>query len=139
LHAIGRLDLMQVLFDSVFVAPAVATEIQRFALPQWIQVSEPGVGAMEMTLPGVLGAGETETILLSLRMCPDITIPDESAARAVARTLGINITGVLGLLLAGKKLGLLASVRADVDALRAFGFHIAPKLYRDVIDLASEQ
>ena len=92
-----------------------------------------------MTFPEGLGPGETETILLSLRMCPNITILDEGAARAVASALGINITGVLGLLLAGKRRGLLSSVRADVDSLRDFGFHISAKLYRDVVELAGER
>ena len=139
LHAIGRLELMQGLFDSVLVAPAVALEIRRFALPEWIRVAEPAVETSAITLPGGLGPGETETILLSLQMRPDITILDESAARAAARALGINITGVLGLLVAGKKRGLPVSVRTDVDVLRAFGFHISAKLYRDVIDLAGEE
>ena len=115
---IGRLDLMQVLFDSVFVAPGVAAEIESFALPQWIEVSEPVAGTAGMTFPQGLGRGETETILLSLRMCPDITILDEGAGGG--KVVGDQHHGGAGLPLAGKSRGLLSFARADVNALRAF-------------------
>jgi predicted nucleic acid-binding protein len=51
---------------------------------------------------------------------------------------GVFVTGVLGLLLLSKKVGLLNSIRDEVDRLVAGGFHISPSLCRSVISRAGE-
>jgi predicted nucleic acid-binding protein len=53
------------------------------------------------------------------------------------RQLGMRVTGVLAVLLRGKKMGHLEAIKPEIDALRAKAhFFIAPDLERAVLSLA---
>lgn len=85
-----------------------------------------------------MGAGESEAIALALEIKADLVLLDDRAARRLAVVLGVPLIGTLGLLLRAKRAGLIPSVRARMDALRALPFHIAPKLYEEVSKAAGE-
>jgi hypothetical protein len=51
-----------------------------------------------------LHRGEAEAIALALEIKADWLLMDEREGRAVARQLGLQVTGVLGVLLRGKKM-----------------------------------
>lgn len=59
--------------------------------------------------------------------------------RHAAQRMGLKVTGTLGILIAAKDRGLLASVRPLLDALRAdAGFWIGESLYNAVVVAAKE-
>ena len=117
---------------------AVALEIQSFRLPQWISVHDsyepPGMQPFRMNL----GRGETEAIWLSIRLPADQLIMDDEDARAEARRQGILVTGTLGILLRAKQTALFSSIRKEMDALRAAGFHISKRVYNELLMRAGE-
>jgi predicted nucleic acid-binding protein len=86
-----------------------------------------------------LDVGEAEAIALALFRKADLLCIDERKGRAIAGSLGLSITGLLGMLLAEKRAGRLASIR---DCLRELvdraDFFISPPLIRDVIEAAGE-
>ena len=64
---------------------------------------------------------------------------DESEARRVASTFGIEKTGAIGVLLRAKLERRIESVRTDLDKLRTeAGFWIDETLFRKVIEAAGE-
>lgn len=65
-------------------------------------------------------------------------ILDERKARRLAMTLGLKVTGTLGLLLVAKQSGLLTSLRAAVATLRSHGIWLNDELAASVISLAGE-
>jgi hypothetical protein len=138
LRAIDRLELLQRLFGQVLIPPAVFSEIQSFLLPQWVNIrtlTEPiGILPFEVSL----GRGETEAIVLSIQLPADRLILDDAAARGEARRRGLFVIGTLGILLTAKQNGLVASVRREMDALRAASFHISPRVYNTVAIAADE-
>jgi predicted nucleic acid-binding protein len=84
--------------------------------------------------------GEAEAIALALEMKADWLLIDEREGRAMARQLGMRVTGVLGVSLRGKKMGHLEAIKPEIDALRAKAhFFIAPDLERAVLSLADEE
>jgi predicted nucleic acid-binding protein len=57
----------------------------------------------------------------------------------MARQLGLHVTGVLGALLRGKRMGHLEAIKPEIDALRAKAhFFIAPDLERAILSHAAE-
>jgi hypothetical protein len=81
--------------------------------------------------------GEAEAIALALEMKADWLLIDEREGRAMARQLGMRVTGVLAVLLRGKKMGHLEAIKPEIDALRAKAhFFVAPDLERAVLSLA---
>jgi predicted nucleic acid-binding protein len=84
------------------------------------------------------GGGETEAIHLALHLRPDRLLLDDGEGRREAQRLGLRLTGVLGLLVAAKRIGLLPAVRPDVDTLRASGFRVSAGLYMELLESCGE-
>jgi uncharacterized protein len=83
--------------------------------------------------------GEAEAIVLASELSADRLLIDDAAGRAIALRNGLQITGVLGILLIAKKQGLVDSVRSSLDDLiNQAGFWVSDKLYRWVLSQAKE-
>ena len=82
--------------------------------------------------------GEAAVIQTALDEAHDAVILDDLKARRIAHTLGLQVTGTLGILLQAKQTGLLPSVRAAIAVLEKRGMWIAPALSAKAITLAGE-
>jgi predicted nucleic acid-binding protein len=119
LQQIGRLPLLQALFTTLLVPPAVAREIAP---------SVPSQPLAPRVLQASLGAGESEAITLALELRSDHLIVDEKAARHVARSVGLRVIGTLGVLLAAKRRDLIPAVRPLVETLIEKNFWISSQV-----------
>lgn len=140
LEQIGQLGLLEQLFSSVVIPPAVVREVSAsVALPPWVteQSLDQAVGPRVLTAS--LGVGESEAISLALEVHARLLILDDRPARRLAQALGLSIIGTLGVLLAAKQRNLLPSVRPSLAALLQFDFRIAPGLYDQILLDAGEQ
>ena len=64
---------------------------------------------------------------------------DERDARRVARSFGLKVTGVLGVLLRAKKEGKLSALRREMEELRReAGFFIGMELYVELLRESGE-
>ena len=86
-----------------------------------------------------IDAGEI-SVLSVARLVPGSTaVLDDRAARAEADRLGIPKTGTLRLLLEAKELGIIPSVRAQLDVLRTRGMRLSSDVWQEVLSLAGER
>jgi hypothetical protein len=85
-----------------------------------------------------LGPGEAEALMLALELREAVVVLDDALARRVAETLGLNVTGTLGLLLDAKRAGLITAVGPLLDQLEALRFRVAPHTRTAVLKLAGE-
>ena len=114
LHQIKHLDVLPSLATRVLVPPAVVDELREgmrlgLDLPDvntldWVEVLRPA-GASALPLVTDLGPGESEALALALEYREAVVVLDDRVARNVARTLGLKMTGTLGLLLDAKRAG----------------------------------
>jgi uncharacterized protein len=80
-----------------------------------------------------------KAIALALELAADRLLIDDAAGRAIALREGLQMTGVLGILLIAKKRGLIDSVRSPLDDLiNQAGFWVSNELYRWVLSQAEE-
>ena len=82
--------------------------------------------------------GEAAVIQTAMDEAHDAVILDDLKARRIALTLGLQVTGTLGILLQAKQSGLLPSLSAAITALEKRGMWIAPALVAKAIRLAGE-
>lgn len=82
--------------------------------------------------------GEAAVIQTALDEGPGTVILDDLKARRIAHTLGLSVTGTLGILLQAKKAGQLPSVSAAIKTLEQRGMWIAPSVSAKAIHLAGE-
>ncbi|WP_172673815.1 DUF3368 domain-containing protein [Methanogenium cariaci] len=147
LSAIGRLHILR-RFSSICIPPAVwrevveeggarpgAAEIREARNSGWISVRVPVNTDLVRLLEQDLHAGEAESIVLAIETKPDILLLDEAEARRIAGLYNISVTGIIGLLMQGKKEGHVASVQEEMDLLRnQGGFWIHDILYRRILE-----
>lgn len=147
LYQLGLLHILPTLAQHVIIPPAVAEEVaigraSGVSLPdlttlEWVTVRRP---TSELALPLVtdLGSGETEVLMLALELREAVVVLDDALARRVAETLGLRLTGTLGLLLDAKRAGLVTEIGPLLDQLQALRFHLAPHTRAAVLRLAGE-
>jgi predicted nucleic acid-binding protein len=148
LAAIGQLDLLQQLYGTIIIPPAVYQELinsgdadpATLAVQtiDWIQTQPVSDRVLLETLQANLDPGEAEAIALAVEINADRLIIDERRGRNEAIRLGLQVTGLLGIVLAAKQQGLIPLVQPILDDLRANSFWIHDALYAEVLGLAGE-
>ena len=141
LAIVNQLILLHQQFGEILVPSAVLDELKvnedrpgsqeiREAIScGWIQSREVSNAPLAQLLKQTLDRGEAEAIALAIELEADWTLLDEREGRKVAKSLGLNVTGILGILLRAKQLGEIESLQPLIDDLvDKAGFRIAPEL-----------
>jgi uncharacterized protein len=151
LALIGRLSLLQSQFTEVWVPASVLAELSahpdtavRAAIQEavdagWIKCG-PVVESLLVNLLSLhLHSGEADTIALAAELSSPVVILDEQEGRKLAARVGLQVTGVLGILLRAKRDGQIPAVKPEIQSLRKQGnFFIAPPLEALVLAAAGE-
>ena len=154
LAAIRHFDLLRALYDEVLVPEAVWQEVTSapaFAEAAslrtagdarsagWLQVAAADNRPLVTQLETVLDPGESEAIALAVERAPSLLLIDERDGRQVARTLGVPITGTLGVLLRAKTLGHVQAIKPLLTQLvEQHYFRLHPNLVQQVLAEAGE-
>jgi predicted nucleic acid-binding protein len=144
---LGLTSLLGSLFDRVLIPPAVLGELARVGinlsvpdgLTQWLEVRAPVDALAVSDLMRELDRGESEAIALAMEAGSRELLMDESDGRRVARRMGLEPVGVIGLLIRAKARGHLGSVLPLLDRLQSeLNFFISAALRAEAARLAEE-
>jgi len=149
LSAIGYLDLLHDIYDQIIMPIAVYEEMTGlgYNVPgtievqtlSWIEKRELTDRLLLEELQKELHRGESETIALAKFLNADRVIIDENPGRKKALSLGLNVVGILGILLMAKQRKLITKIQPLMDELiTKAGFRINQKLYLEVLKVAQE-
>ena len=84
-------------------------------------------------LTASLDPGEAEAIALAVEMKADWILLDETEGRRAASLAGLQVTGILGILLRAKQRGEIPLLKPELEALRTRArFFIGTRFERDV-------
>jgi hypothetical protein len=87
-----------------------------------------------------LDDGEAEAITLACPIKAPTVLLDEKDARRVARGLGLDTLGTVGLLLWAKRFGLITSLTGELEQLTGPGrFRLSAALISEALRLAGEE
>ena len=86
-----------------------------------------------------LGQGEATAIQLSSENPGCLLIIDELKGRKVAESLGIRITGTLGLLVEAKSEGHIKSVKEIIAKIKTTNFRFSEALENMILELSNEK
>lgn len=88
-------------------------------------------------LRAMLDEGEAQTISLAVRLGCGVLM-DERRGRQWATHYGVQVFGVLGVLLQAKRVGLIRAVRPCIDCLQAADYRLSSSLVEAVLRQADE-
>jgi uncharacterized protein len=139
LAAQQRLDLLGACFERVLIPSAVYQE-WRAGDDTLSRILEPltfldirAVEEMDLlqALRALVDPGEAEALTLAKQLGLPLLI-DEKKGRSLARSMGIQVFGLVGLLLLAVRRGVLESstARTILDRARDNGFRLSPSLYQ---------
>lgn len=143
---IGQLELLRrTLAEPLTIPSAVAYEIEDYQAGRagsidltqetWIQtLAVPDEQRVRLLLP-TLDRGEAEVIALGLEHKARLLLIDELIGRKVAESLGLRITGSVGILIRAKELGEISVVRPLLEQMTREGIRFS----RSFIDAVLRQ
>jgi len=125
---IGREELLSRIYSDVFIPEAVRNELlmEHSAIPEFIRCRSASDRAEVQRLLAELDLGEAEAIILAKELKADELLIDETAGRRIAAREGVNVIGLLGVLLEAKGRGIISSVRQIAEELETkAGFRLS--------------
>lgn len=149
LFKIGRIDILNKLYNSVHIPFAVFEELTRnteypeeaeyFRHCPFIEVhSEISADRVSLLQRATgLDLGESEAIILADEKQPSLLLIDESKGRVVAESMKLTITGSIGILFAAyqKKLLTVDEIDQSVSMLKGMNRFIGEKLFNLLLSL----
>ncbi len=139
LAKLGRLDLLEKLFSRVIIPRQVLEEISlkaEYDLSVWqhglFEIRENIQTEVCESLSGILDPGEGQAIAMAVQSGLPLII-DEKKGRSVARSMGIQVIGLVGMLLACHR-GKFAGKDEIMDILIKaidIGFRLSPRLHEE--------
>jgi uncharacterized protein len=154
LSALRQLNLLRLLYGSVLVPDAVWQEVTRapsFTSPTtpaavaeakaagWLEIAAATNRPLVTQLETTLDRGEAEAIALALENKRSLLLIDERDGRQVARTLGVRMTGTLGVLLRAKSTGHIAAIEPLIkELIQHHNFRLHPSLVERILAEAGE-
>ena len=127
LSKIGQLDLLQRIFGSVVTTPEIAEEFGE-PLPDWVKIIAVSDKTKQDLLEIQVDKGEASAIALALENENPILIIDDYKARRLASNLNLTHTGTIGVIVAAKQKGIIASIKPFLKGIKATNFHISAEL-----------
>ena len=138
---IDEIELLPKLFGQVLIPQIVLDELGGDGAPdkvhEWLQsppdwlVVKPNAPSDPFGLSHI-DPGEREAILLAAEMSADLVLLDDRQARKAARSIGLRITGTIGVLDKAAQEGLI-DVEDIVRRLSSTNFYIATELIQALL------
>jgi len=146
LAILNQLNLLQELFDEVYIPKAVFEEVTATGKPFsdiLSNFSKPRIKNVKnkialSILSHELDLGESEAIVLALENKIEDILMDEHKGRKIAIARGLHPIGTIGVLIQAKKKGLLKSIKPLIHELIKNNIYISQELYEYTLRLVNE-
>jgi predicted nucleic acid-binding protein len=148
LAILDQLEILRHLFSSVLIPEAVRDEVEaggkqlagvaNFRRADWIRVMTPSTEA-DPVLESLLDRGEAAVICVASQQGNTGVLIDERKARKVARDIyQLQVIGTAGVLVRGKREGLIKEIRPLFDKLQQEGYWIQETIVQASLNMAGE-
>ncbi len=146
LARICRLDLLKKLFKKVILPEAVWREVivegkpsrEKIIRAEFLHTEKTSNRRLVALLEEFVDTGEAEAIVLALERNADFLLIDDRDARSLAKKLGLQVMGTLGVIALAKYEGLIPKAKPIIDKLVESGFWISMRLLEEFLRELSE-
>lgn len=145
--ATGNLDILQRLYQKVFVPLEVKNEIfkessKKFAANEFSEaeflINIPTTQVINPFLKNMLDDGEAAVIQLALNQGVETVCLDEKAGRRIAKLNNLKLTGSIGILLKAKKMGYRLSIKDSIYRMKEKGIYLSENVIKFALNKSGE-
>jgi predicted nucleic acid-binding protein len=134
---IGELELLERVYEEVVITPEIGEEYG-LETPDWIRIEKIEDVQKFKLLNLELDKGESSGITLALENEASLLIIDEKKGRGIAKKLGIRITGILGVMIRAKEIGVINRVKPLIEKLEKVDFRMSERLKNQILERVGE-
>jgi predicted nucleic acid-binding protein len=134
---IGELELLKKVYGEVVITPEIGEEYG-LETPDWIRIEKIEDVQKFKLLNLELDKGESSGITLALENEASLLIIDEKKGRGIAKKLGIRITGILGVMIRAKEIGVINRVKPLIEKLEKVDFRMSERLKNQILERVGE-
>ncbi len=142
LAVVNQLELLEKLYDKLYIPEAVFNEVTQVGKPQsdkLRQFLQSRVKRVDLTLTQLgLGLGELEAITLYKELNSDVLLIDDNRAKKYAMLNDVKVIGSLGVLIKAKEKGYIEEVKPLLEELQKSQVYISHKLIEKVLQICGE-
>ncbi len=132
-----ELELIKKLYGKIITTKIVAEEYGKI-LPEWIEIKDVKNKKYQAELESIIDKGEASAIALAVEVRNCTIIIDDLKARNLAKRIGLNLTGTIGIILKAKQVGIINSVKPIMTKLKQTNFRLTEKLEEDILKASGE-
>lgn len=133
LDKIGCLNLLQDLYGQVFTTPEIAAEYGK-RLPEWVYVQAVINRDLLYTYAEVVDIGKASAIALTHEVDSPYLILDDLKGRKLARTLQLDFTGTIGVLVLAREQDIIPLLKPHFEKIKGTDFRIPANLLQTLLD-----
>lgn len=137
-HLFGEVQIPDAVYEELISNAKFQKEAEKILGAEYIKkvVVEDKKSVTLLRRATGLDAGESEAIILSDLIRADLLLMDELKGRQVAKQMGLNIMGTVGILMTAFSEKFLSTEEIEqcIDVLRSNGRHISDKLYEQLME-----
>ena len=137
LSKIKELPLLKLLYGEVLITDIIAKEFDE-PIPDWIIIYPIKLNENVFLFEKSIDKGEASVIMLALEIPNSIIIIDDFKGRALAKELGIKVTGTIGIIISAKNKKLIPSIKPILEKIKETNFYISKALENEALSLAEE-
>ena len=134
---IGELPLLQKTYGNIITTLEVAAEYGQ-PLPAWIEIKAAADKKLQQVLELQIDKGESSAIALAMETPNCTIILDDYKARQVADSLGLSITGTIGVIIKAKLKGIIPFIKPYLDKINQTDFRISIEIEQQALKQAGE-
>lgn len=135
LERIGKLDILPKMLEPIAIPNEVFLEFGNTFI--WLKVENPTNLSLLNALKLTVDDGEAEAIALALEKNCKL-LSDDKQARSIAKKLGLQVIGTIGVLIRAKQTGLINLLKPILDDLENNGFRMSESLKQEALEIVGE-
>jgi len=137
LDKIGLIGLLKSIFGKVIITKEISEEFHK-ELPDFIEVINPKDRNYQGILKDSLDPGEASAFALAIEYDDCLLIIDETKGRREAKSLGLKVTGTIGILIVAKEKEFIPSLQKVFDEIGKTNFRINKALLIEALKKCCE-
>lgn len=137
LTKVDELELLREVYGRVTTTVDIAIEFGE-VLPSWVIVKNVIDSDKQQALERQIDQGEASATALALELPNSTVVLDDYKARKVAKSLGVSVTGTIGIIMRAKSKGIIPLIKPILEKIKGTDFRLSEEIERQALKEVDE-